>query len=191
MEITPDYKLILAENQQLESERLLLRPLRLSDAVDMFEYASDEENATYVFPTHRALSDTRGIIANYFIADPLGKYAIELKKTGKMVGTIDLRLDIPNRNAELGYVINKEFWGQGIVPEACNLLLAFGFEKLRMQHIFAKYDEDNVRSGRVMDKIGMKEEGRFPKSRIAKGKIITDIIKGMTIEDWHNRKREV
>ncbi|MBL1228305.1 GNAT family N-acetyltransferase [Enterococcus sp. BWB1-3] len=188
MEATLEYKLILAENQQLESKRLLLRPLSMSDAGDMHEYASDEENTKYVFPTHRDFTETKVVIANYFIADPLGKYAIELKKNRKMIGSIDLRVDMLNKNAEIGYTLNKKFWGQGLVPEACILLMAFGFEKLQLQRIFAKYDETNHNSGRVLDKIGMKKEGRLPKSRIDKDKIVTDIIKGLTIEDWEKNK---
>jgi len=190
MEILLNDNLILGENQRLETSRLLLRPITLADAEDMFEYASDEEMATYVFPVHHNLEETRISIANYFLYEPLGKYGIELKENGKLIGAIDLRVDSKNKNAELGYSLSRKYWGQGIVPEACEKLLELGFEKLELLHIFAKYDEDNPKSGRVMDKIGLKDEGRVPNARIAKGKVVTDIIKGMTMEDWkvHHKK---
>ena len=52
---------------------------------------------------------------NVFLAAPLGKFAIEEKMSGNMIGTIDLRVDPLKEVAELGYTLNKAFWGQGIV----------------------------------------------------------------------------
>ena len=54
--------------------------------------------------------------------------------------------------AELGYTLNKAFWGQGIVPEAARMLLSLGFEKLALVRIYALHDQRNHRSGRVMEK---------------------------------------
>lgn len=184
MEMMINYNLILAKNQCLSTERLSLRPVTLADAEDMFEYASDEETATFVFPVHYRIEDTQASIASYFIKEPLGKYGIELKENGKMIGSIDLRVDETNRSAEIGYTLNKAYWGQGIVAEAGQALIQLGFEKLNLVRIFAKYDSDNPNSGKVMDKMGMKEEGILPNARISKGKIVTDVIKGMTIRDW-------
>ncbi|WP_086348634.1 GNAT family N-acetyltransferase [Candidatus Enterococcus clewellii] len=184
MEMMINYSLILAKNQYLTTERLRLRPITLADAEDMFDYASDEETATYVFPVHYRIEDTEAAIASYFVKDPLGKYGIELKENGKMIGSIDLRVDEVNRSAEIGYTLNKAYWGQGIVAEAGQALLQLGFEKLNLVRIFAKYDSDNPNSGKVMDKLGMKEEGVLPNARINKGKIVTDVIKGLTIRDW-------
>lgn len=190
MEMMINYSLILAKNQYLTTERLALRPVTLADAEDMFDYASDEETVTYVFPIHYKIEDTEASIATYFIKDPLGKYGIELKETGKMIGTIDLRVDETNRSAEIGYTLNKAYWGQGIVAEAGRELIRLGFEKLNLVRIFAKFDIDNPNSGKVMDKLGMKDEGILKNSRISKGKIATDVIKGMTIRDWEEMNEQ-
>lgn len=184
MEIVINRNLIFAENQYLETERLKLRPVTLSDANDMHEYASDEETVTYVFPIHQSFKDTKESIANYFMAAPLGKYGIELKATGKFIGTIDLRVVDQHNIAEIGYSLNKVFWGQGYVPEAAHELLCLGFEELKLMRIFATHDIDNPKSGRVMEKIGMKVEGNIPNARMWKGKVVTDIIRGITLEEW-------
>lgn len=128
MEIQKNHLLILAENQRIETPRLWLRPVTMADANDLFEYASDEETTEFVFPRHQSLVDTKIAIAMYFLAAPLGKFAIEEKMSGNMIGTIDLRVDPLKEVAELGYTLNKAFWGQGIVPEAARMLLSLGFE---------------------------------------------------------------
>ena len=64
-----------------------------------------------------------------------------------MIGTIDLRVDPLKEVAELGYTLNKAFWGQGIVPEAARMLLSLGFEKLALVRIYdALHDQRNHRS---------------------------------------------
>ena len=93
----------LSYYNQVEGERILLRPMTLKDAEDMYEYASDDETVRFVFEKHTNLEETRKNIANYFMKEPLGKYAIELKETGKMIGTIDLRLKSGTNSAEIGY----------------------------------------------------------------------------------------
>ncbi|RXK60214.1 N-acetyltransferase [Enterococcus faecalis] len=147
-----NYPLIFAENQQLETERLHLRPVTLADTDDLFEYASDEE-------------------------------------TGKMIGTIDLRVNETNNIGELGYVLNRAFWGNGYMSEAATALIELGFAKMKLMRIFALHDQDNPASGRVMEKIGFTYEGTLPNARISKGKIVTDVYRGMTLETWQNRQK--
>lgn len=88
-----DYDLIFAENQEIETERLRLRPITLKDAEDMFLFASDEKVTRFIYDTHTSLDYTRAAIASYFMKEPFGKYGIELKETSKIIGTIDLRVD--------------------------------------------------------------------------------------------------
>ncbi len=71
--------LVLAENQWIETERLILRPVTLADTEDVYEYASDEVTTRFLFPANQSLAETRATIATSFIKDPLGKYGIELK----------------------------------------------------------------------------------------------------------------
>ncbi|WP_429951193.1 GNAT family N-acetyltransferase [Enterococcus sp. AZ101] len=189
MEILINRNLIFAQNQYLETERLKLRPVTLNDAADMYEYASDEATVTYVFPIHQSLKDTQESISNYFMSAPLGKYGVELKETGQLIGTIDLRVEEQHNIAELGYALNRDYWGKGYMPEAANEILRLGFEELRLMRIFAVHDIDNAKSGRVMEKIGMKVEGRIPNARMWKGKIVTDAMLGITLADWQNLQR--
>jgi ribosomal-protein-alanine N-acetyltransferase len=188
VEIKKNHQLILAENQRLETPRLWLRPVTMADAEDLFVYAKDEENTAFVFLKHQTIEDTQNMIASYFLAAPLGKYAIEEKASKKMIGTIDLRVDSVAEIAELGYTLNKAFWGRGFVPEAAGRLLQLGFEELDLIRIYGLHDQQNQRSGRVMEKIGMKVEARIPASRKFRGRIIDEVMQGITRKEWQSRK---
>lgn len=156
---------ILAKYNQLETKRLLLRPVSFLDAKDMFEYSSDDQTTEFVFERHQTIEDTKQAIAEYFMASPLGKYGIELKDQHKMIGTVDLRVAMKIGVAELGYILNKKHWGLGYIPEACQCLLNLGFSDLDLVRIKALHDKRNVNSGRVMEKIGMTIDSVIPEAR--------------------------
>ena len=69
----------LAKHPIIETERLVLRPVTLNDAQEMFDYASDKENTRYTFPTNQSLEETKNNIAQFYLANPLGRWGIELK----------------------------------------------------------------------------------------------------------------
>ena len=151
--------LFMAVNNQLETERLRLRPVTLADAADMFEYASIEDNTYYVFNTHRTITDTQFSIANYFMANPLGKFGIELKDERKLIGTIDLRVDMKKGKGEIGYVLNKAYFKQGYATEAAAKILELAFETLELEKVFSSCDTRNIASEAVMKRLGMQKEG--------------------------------
>lgn len=168
----------------VEGERILLRPMTLKDAEDMYEYASDDETVRFVFEKHTNLEETRKNIANYFMKEPLGKYAIELKETGKMIGTIDLRLKSGTNSAEIGYTLNKNYWKNGYITEAGKLIIALGFEKMGLERIYACYDIENPASGKVMERLGMTYEGTLRKNRIHKKRDVDDVYYSILKQDY-------
>ncbi len=98
--MTLEEKLLL--NNYLETDRLILRPVTVKDAKDIYEYGSDPETVKYVFNIYKSLEEAQGRILDYFVKDPLGKFGIELKSSHKVIGTIDFRLDAPDLKAEIG-----------------------------------------------------------------------------------------
>lgn len=177
--------LMLAENQFLETERLFLRPVTLANAEDMYEYASDDETTKYVFETHTSLEDTKENLAKYFLSKPLGNYGIVLRVNQKMIGTIDLRVNEDHRKAEMGYTLNKAYWGQGYMTEAAGELIRLAFEKLKLNRVEAIHDSRNPASGRVMAKIGMTKEAVLRDAVILKGDVATNVVYGITKEDYN------
>ncbi len=84
--------------------------------------------------------------------------------------------------------MNRAFWGNGYMPEAATALVELGFAKMKLMRIFALHDQDNPASGRVIKKLVFLE-GTLPNARISKGKIVTDVYRGMTLETWQNRQK--
>ncbi|GBU10880.1 N-acetyltransferase [Erysipelotrichaceae bacterium] len=161
----------LAQNQFLETERLILRPVVLTDADALYAYASDAETIKYLsFEKHESIDESYQAIASYFLASPLGKYALVLKEDKTMIGTIDLRLDV-GYIAEIGYVLNPKFSGRGYMSEAAKRIVKLGFEQCNCKKIYSKYDVSNGKSGKVMERIGMKPEGILRASFELKGKL--------------------
>lgn len=166
----------LAKNRVLETERLILRPITLDDAADLFEYASDPENTKWTFPTHKSIDETNWVIANLFMSAPLGNFAIELKENGKMIGTCDLRINEGEKSAELAYAINKQYWGKGYAPEAANKLADLAFNTLKIERLWAKFAAENSASGRVMEKIGMSQEGILHHTKNLCGDFVDQVV---------------
>lgn len=108
----------------LETERLKLRKFNQEDAEDMYNnWASDAEVTKYLtWPTHSSIEVTKRVVGMWIDDYENGEYyqwAIELKETGQVIGSISLmNIDNHIENCEIGYCIGKEFWNKGIVTEA-------------------------------------------------------------------------
>ncbi len=177
----------------LYTERLMLRPLSVLDADDMFEYS----RTPYVGPQagwepHNSVSETIIVIRNLITPKSnhdIGIWAIVEKNTNKMIGTIELYNHTPLHKAELGYALNPKYWGQGIVPEASNEIIAYGFEYLSLKRIVVEIFPDNIQSKRVCEKCGFTFEGIARNGYIRyDGKIFDTAIYSITREDYYSRK---
>ena len=165
-----------------QTERLVLAPVTIDDAPDMFEYASNPENAYYVFETNKSLQDTKDIIQKIFIENGLGKFGIFLNE--KLIGTIYfLNLDDRNKSAELSYVLNKKFEGHGYATEAAIKLRDIFFTELEGERLYARHTFDNLKSMNLMARIGMKIEGTLRKSYCFHGRQVDLAIWSMTRDD--------
>ena len=176
--------LLLAENSILETERLILRPLTLEDTADFFEYASDEETMRYIFNPHTSLHQTKEFIANYYLTSPLGFYALEHKEDHKMIGVIEFRVDDKKHEGEIGYMLNKKYWRQGLTTEACLRILSLGFNTLLLEHITSGHDTGHTASGSVLKKVGMSFEHITKDAHELKGKMVDTFFYGITRDNY-------
>lgn len=161
----------------LESDRLILRKLTMRDAQDMFEYSRDPEVARHVlWSAQTSISESRAYIRymlrRYRQGDP-SSWCIEWKETGKVIGTIGFMwIQSENASAEVGYSLSRSFWNKGIMTEALKLILAFGFQYLRLNRIEAQHEITNPASGIVMHKVGMSPEGILRQRLYNKGQYV-------------------
>ena len=145
----------------IETERLILRPWKESDAESLYEYAKDPAIGPIAgWPPHQSVDESLDVIRNVFNGDQC--YAICEKENDKAIGAIELKLkghtDMTDKEdeCELGYWIGKPFWGRGYMPEAVRELLRHGFENLGMTTIWCGYYDGNEKSKRVQEKCGFK-----------------------------------
>lgn len=158
----------------LETERLLLRPMRVSDTNDMFDYARREDVTRYLlWNPHKEPAYTRSYLEYLAGRYRIGmhyEWAMVLKAENRMIGTCGfVSVDCSNNAAEIGYVLNPRYRGKGLVPEAVERVLCFGFETLQLHRIEARYMIENAASRRVMEKVGMRFEGVRRASVFVKG----------------------
>ncbi len=140
----------------LETERLVLREWKEEDAENLYNLAKDPEIGPPAgWPPHTSIENSREIIKSVLSAPET--YAVCLKENGQPIGSIGLhRNDLAEREDEyeLGYWIGKEYWGQGLIPEAARELIRHAFEDLLMERIWCGYYDGNIKSRRVQDKLG-------------------------------------
>lgn len=155
-------------NPKSNPERLELRRLQMSDAQDIFELASQFQIAdtTQGIPHPYELQDAKDWIGrntDQIISFPRDSttWAITLKEEKTLIGTIGITIDRDNRKGTMGYWIGVPFWNNGYCTEAALLVLDHGFKKLKLNKISASYLQRNPASGRVLEKIGMVQEGTF------------------------------
>lgn len=169
---------IFCKMPTLNTERLVLRPMRVSDAYDMYEYACRPDVTKYLlWSPHDSIFLTKDYLAyieKRYKSAEFYDWAITLADSGKMIGTVGFtKIDAPNRCGEIGYVLNPEHQGKGIATEAAKRVMDFGFEVLELHRIEAKFMRGNDASLRVMEKLGMTFEGYHADAMFVKGKYRT------------------
>ena len=184
-----NYRIFLAEHRKFETNRLTLRPIDLGDTEDMFAYSSNIENTYYIYPAHLTLEDTKFSIANYFMSEPLGKYGVELKEEGKLIGTIDLRIKPAQLSAEIGYVLSHDYQGKGYATEAARAILDFAFTVLELEKVSATCNSENVASEALMIRLGMKKEGELRRYQVWKAGEWINLLQYGILRDEYFSKR--
>jgi len=134
------------------TKRLILRSLTVQDAEDAFEWQSDPEvNRYMVYPLYTDIGATREWIRGLRRED--NEFGFQLRDTGKVIGAGGIRY-IPNDDAwELGYNLNREYWGQGYATEASRALIRWAYDR-GARDFTAAHATANVASGNVIRKCG-------------------------------------
>ena len=170
----------MTEPTELRTERLLLRPFRLSDVDDVLEYGSDPEWAAFFDPYDRVATEdmvARAVLTSW---DEHPWFALELD--GKVIGMATLSLSLDRRHvAELSYDVARPHWGKGLAPEAARAVVDWGFREMGLANVTAYADARNRRSWRVMEKLGMTREGLMHR-----GQGRETVAYGVLREDWRS-----
>jgi RimJ/RimL family protein N-acetyltransferase len=170
----------------LRTHRLLLRPYKFEDIPALLPLIGSREVAatTLRIPHPYTQADAEEFVrraqAN---EDDSVRFAVEIAASATLIGGVGLRMNAPHHHAELGYWLGVPYWGQGYATEAARELVRYGFEDLKLHRIYASYVPHNPASGKILRKIGMKEEG-YQRGHILKwGEYLDLVMYGMLASD--------
>ena len=174
----------------LETDRLILRRFTLADAPLMYRnWASDENVTEYLtWPTHANVSVTRSVLQEWVAAyskPDFYNWCIELKEIGEPIGSLSVvSHDDATDAATIGWCLGARWWGRGLMPEAGRAVLQYLFGVVGFNRIVARHDVENRKSGRVMQKLSMVQEGTFRKSGRNNRGIVDEVVYSILRDDY-------
>ncbi len=153
-----------------ESERLNYRPIEISDAKALFEM--DNNPNVHLFLGNEPVKTIDEVfdyiknIQNQYIKNGIGRFAIAIKKNNEVIGWAGIKfITEPENNHvnfyDLGYRLQEKHWKKGFALEAAKAWLEYGFEVMKIKKMYASAHVDNIGSNKILQKIGMKENGQF------------------------------
>ncbi len=168
----------------LQTPRLTLRPVRESDSEDVYAIYSDVIALKYFArePLEN-MDEARQMMAENlaFGEDPGAQFwAICLRENDRMIGTFTLfHISEKNRRAEVGYILNREFWGKGLGSEALKRIIDHCFTDLDMVRLEADVDPQNEPSLKMLERHGFEREGYFRKRWFMRGEWFDSVMFGL------------
>ncbi len=148
----------------LETKRIILRPLRVSDADEVFaNWTSDPAVAKYMnWNLHQSVEETLEWLKaeeQDLTNNKNFTWGFVLKETGELFGSGGIRFDECRQMFEPGYNIMKKYWNKGLTTEAVTAILSFAVNELGVKSFFARHAKENPASGEVMKKNGFVYQG--------------------------------
>lgn len=180
---------------RLETERLVLRQFHINDARRVQRLAGEWAVAKSTFIPHPYKNGIAerwilGLIEDYK-KDRVVNFAIEVKSTGELIGSIGLVLEMAHNRGDLGYWVGVPYWGKGYCTEAGRAILAYGFGVLDLNRIAAPHFSSNPASGRVLQKLGMKHEGTRRQHYLHFGKFEDAELYGLLREEYEGKNDSI
>lgn len=175
--------------ETLTTHRLRLRRPRVSDAEDVFAYASDFEVTRFMdWPTHKAVSTVTEWLSDCSSLWESGTeftWLITALEEERVIGAVSLR--VVEYKADFGYVLNRQHWGRGFGTEIACAIVALAATLNGIYRLWATCDVENVASARVLEKAGLAQEGilrcwakrpnisSVPRDAFVYGKVVRDV----------------
>lgn len=185
------------ETERVETARLVLRPWRMEDAEDLYEYAKDPEvglNAGW--KPHDDVEESRKIIKWFTDPEKPGVlFALEEKESGRVIGSLGIEEDGHRPGVEgvfsLGYALSHVCWGKGLMTEAANAAIDYAFQVLGARLLSITHYPFNARSKRVIEKCGFHYEGLLRQaSKRFDGTVLDLCCYSMTAEEYRSLRAE-
>lgn len=185
---------LMSEQPTIQTDRLILRPFKVDDAPHVQRLAGDRAVAetTLLIPHPYPDGAAEQWIGTHEAAFEKGEgvvFAITGRQDGALLGAISLDIRPAHQRAEMGYWIGRPYWNRGYATEAAAAMVDYAFNRLELNRIHAEHFSQNLASGRVMDKIGMKREGVFRQHMFRWGRFVDAVLYGILRSEYDNPPR--
>ena len=180
---------------KIETERLILRDFVQEDWRRVLEYQTDPLYLRYNPWTERTPEDVQEFVG-WFMDNQKEKprikfqLAITLKSDNLLIGNCGVRMDTSDSvEADIGYELDPKYWNHGYATEATHAIVDFGFSHFGVHRIWANCVADNLGSVHVLEKLGMKLEGRLREKEYYKGRRWDTLMYGILVDEWEAHKQ--
>lgn len=173
----------------LETKRMIISLLEPSDAAAMYCYRTLPEICRYQAWVPESLESLKAFALTNttlepFRPDEYSQFAVKLKSDNQLAGDMAVKMDTELKQAEIGLTLAPSYQGTGLAFEALSALLNHLFAVRGLHRAFASVDPDNMRSIKLLERLGFRREGHFRKSYLMRGSWYDDVIYGLLDEEW-------
>ena len=180
---------------KLETERLILRDFVKGDWQRVLEYQSDPLYLRYYEWTERtpqAVQEFVGWFLDHQLQEPRIKYqlAVVLKSNNQLIGNCGIRMDKTDTlEANIGYELDPKHWNHGYATESAHAIVDFGFSNFDLHRVWSWCVADNLGSAHVLEKLGMRLEGRLRENEYYKGRWWDTLMYAILANEWEIHKQ--
>lgn len=174
---------------KLEGKRIYLRPVRRSDAEQIYRYARHREISRFTYvPCPYRLEDSYAFLKSLRRWRKKGTsevFGMVDKDSHGLLGLIGMhRIDRVNKRVEIGYWLGKEHWGKGITSEAVRLVVRYAFKDMKLQKVVARVWHPNIASAILLKKCGFKQEGVLRRQTFRNNRWYDEFMFGILKEEY-------
>ncbi|WP_309721334.1 GNAT family N-acetyltransferase [Armatimonas sp.] len=176
----------------LMGERVCLRSLTDTDTQALFSYYSDPEAMRYwAWPAYTEVAQAQKLLTEAQEGSPEAGYlawGIAQRTGNALLGTCSLyRIDLNNGRAEIGYLLGRPHWGQGLASEAVVLAIDYAFTTLGLRRLEADIDPRNVGSHKLLERLGFERDGYLRERWCVAGEISDSALYGLLAREWKRK----
>jgi ribosomal-protein-alanine N-acetyltransferase len=176
----------------LSTPRLLLRPFTLEDAEAHYQTFADHETMRYFGDEpHQSVAETQALlqrIEQWHENRQSGSWAITLHGENCAIGSVNIfHFDEGFHRAEIGYILNRAYWRQGLASEAVTAILAYAFCELSINRVEALVDAPNEKSRAFLHKLGFRLEGTFLQRYFWQGEFVDECMFALLKSEWEKQ----
>ena len=181
---------------RITTARLVLREFVADDWPDVLAYQRDPRYLRLYAWTDRTEAEARDFVQMFLdqqADQPRSKFqlAITLSDGGRLIGNCGVRRKAENDwEADIGYELAPERWGRGYATEAALAIVDFGFRELELHRISSWCIADNAASARVLERVGLRLEGRLRENEYFKGRWWDTLLYGLLESEWKAYARD-